>query len=81
MIGTAVYEGPAAVARAFVDFFVGIVFVVLPYLTSVFVTYKGWKLIGNRSALGWNAFCIFVMLSAFISGIIGFSQMGRRSRF
>jgi hypothetical protein len=69
--------GAAALPKAVVDGFVGLVFTLLPYATETFVLMRSWELLKSRWMLIWNCMCLTTMLLAFIGAILGSRPFGR----
>jgi len=57
----------STVGNYIVKWFVGLVFNLFPYLTSLLITFKTLELISNRYIFIWDIICTSVMLMAFIS--------------
>lgn len=61
------------VSRAIVDFFVGLIFNLLPYAAVGFIAYRSWVLLDSFWILGWDFVCMAAMflslLSAFLSAV------------
>jgi hypothetical protein len=62
--------GAAALPKAIVDLFVGLIFTLLPYGTLVFILMRSWRLLHLKVLLTWNVVCLVIMVLAFTSALL-----------
>jgi hypothetical protein len=53
-----------------VNIFIGIIFVMIPFGSGIFITIRAYKLSASGWLLTWDSICIFLMILAFVNSLI-----------